>query len=148
MEFDPFEELRNMRERMESMYQDMERTYPSRIRQPWREHTGKKMHPNTDIMDHENEVVVTIDLPGVQKKDIDLHIDGDLLTIKAERETETKEEDEAYIAHERRYGNYHRTTRLPANVDETKAKATFKNGVLEIHLPKKEQTKGKEIKIE
>ncbi|OUJ18263.1 Molecular chaperone HSP20 family, IbpA [Methanonatronarchaeum thermophilum] len=147
MEFDPFEELKNMRERMEAMYQELGQNYPSRIRQPWREQT-RGMYPNTDIMDHKNEVVVTMDLPGVQKSDINLHIDGETLTITAERQTETKKEEESYIAHERRYGNYHRTVRLPAPVNEEKINATFKNGVLEIHLPKTEKTRGKQIKIE
>lgn len=88
------------------------------------------------------------ELPGVEKDNIDLTITKDSITLKGEvkKEEEIKEED--YYSCEGSYGSFTRTIALPVEVDSGKAKATFKNGVLEIVLPKKEELKPKEIKIE
>jgi len=144
LDFDPFEEMKNIRDRMEIMYQDFGQQPWSR-QQRWGAQQGK---PNTDIMDHPDKIIVTIDLPGVDKKDIKLNVDKNMLSINAQRETEAVEEDESYIAHERQQRSYYRNIRLPADVDENKTKATFKNGVLEIQLPKTEKRAGKKINIE
>lgn len=104
--------------------------------------------PSVDIYDRNGEIVIKTDLPGVEKENIDLTITKDTLSVKAEvkKEEEIKRED--YHIQERSFGMYTRTVSLPPYVDSSKAKASFKNGVLEITFPKKEEAKQSEIKID
>lgn len=104
--------------------------------------------PVVDMYDNEKEIVVKAEVPGMDKKDIKISVSDSTLTIKGEmkKEEETKEEDYYYA--ERSYGSFSRRLELPSKVQESKIKANFKNGILEIHLPKAPEAKAKEIKIE
>jgi len=104
--------------------------------------------PAVDMYDKEKEIVVKAEVPGMDKKDINISVSDSTLTIKGEmkKEEETKEEDYYYA--ERSYGSFSRRLELPAKVQESKIKANFKDGILEIHLPKAPESKAKEIKIE
>jgi len=104
--------------------------------------------PAVDMYDKEKEIVVKAEVPGMDKKDINISVSDNTLTIKGEmkKEEETKEEDYYYA--ERSYGSFSRRLELPAKVQESKIKANFKDGILEIHLPKAPEAKAKEIKIE
>lgn len=107
------------------------------------------LSPRIDMFEEENEVVVKAELPGIAKKDLDIKLDGDTLTIKAEKKDE-KEEGEEGITHyyrERRFGQYVRRMILPARVDAEKVTASFKKGLLEIKLPKAEVPEVKQIDI-
>jgi HSP20 family protein len=95
--------------------------------------------PFTDLQETEKEVIITMEVPGVEKQDIKIDITEDRIEISAERKDESKEEGEGYLRRERRYGRFYKALTLPAAVDHSKVKATYKNGVLEILLPKIEK---------
>ena len=88
-----------------------------------------------DVAEHDDAVVVTVDLPGYEKSGIDLSVSDDVLTIRAEREASAEREDGTYVRRERRAESARRTVTLPATVDEAAASATYRNGVLTVTLP-------------
>jgi HSP20 family protein len=105
--------------------------------------------PAVDMIDRKDEIVLRADLPGLQEKDVEVSVENGVLSIRGQREEEreTKEEDGGYYYAERWTGSFYRSIALPPGVDVDKVKATFKNGVLEVHLPKTQQAKGKRIEI-
>jgi HSP20 family protein len=104
--------------------------------------------PRIDLIDREKEILVRAEVPGVDKKDLTVDLSGGLLTIRGERRHEEKtEEGELYRAEISR-GTFSRTMRLPEDVDFEKSKASFKDGILEIHLPKTHVTERRHIKVE
>ena len=104
--------------------------------------------PNVDVIDRENEVIVKAELPGVDKKDLDISVSKNTVTIKGSTSHEEKEEKGDYYRCEISRGSYSRTLPLPAEVDDEKAKANFKDGILELTLPKVEKAKKRTIKVE
>lgn len=105
------------------------------------------MSPSVDIFEEGDEVVVKAEIPGVEKKDLDVSITENSLTLSGEKKQEQKVEKKDYHRIERSYGSFSRSFRLPDNVDGSKAKANFKDGVLEIRMPKTKETKKKKIEI-
>ena len=104
--------------------------------------------PTVDMIDRDNEILIKVELPGVDKKDIDVSVTSNTVTIKGKTEKEEKEEKENYYRREISCGSYARTLSLPGDVDEDKAKASVKDGVLELVLPKLEKAHKKTIKVE
>lgn len=104
--------------------------------------------PKVDIIDRDAEIVVKAEIPGVDKKDLDVSVTGDTVTIKGQTSREEKEEKGDYYRSEISRGSFARTLSLPAGVDATQAKATFKDGMLELVLPKKEEAKRQSVKID
>lgn len=104
--------------------------------------------PKVDVIDREDEIMVKAELPGVEKKDLDVSVTRNSVTIKGETSHEEKEEKGDYFRSEISRGSYSRTLSLPADVDEGKAKAAFKDGVLELTIPKLEEAKRRSINIE
>lgn len=102
--------------------------------------TGGEMEwaPRLDVTETEKNVEVKAELPGMERKDIDITLDRGLLMIKGEKREEKEEKDRYYHRVERRYGTFCRSVRLPAEVKEEKIEATFKDGVLTVTLPKVE----------
>jgi HSP20 family protein len=146
VKWSPLKELEEMRKDMDRLFEDF--FAPAGRRRRWIKPEMGIVVPSIEMYDRKNEIVLKAELPGVGKEDIDLTITKDSLTLKGEvkKEEEVKEED--YYAAERSYGSFTRTIALPVEVNSEKAKASFKNGVLEIVLPKREEAKPKEIKIE
>ncbi|MGR3319020.1 MAG: Hsp20/alpha crystallin family protein [Candidatus Anammoxibacter sp.] len=105
-------------------------------------------NPSIDVYDSDNEVLVKADIPGLKKDEIDVSIHEDLLTIKGEKKMENKVSEDNYYKSERFYGSFNRTIQLPSEVEHDKVKATYKDGVLELRLPKKEEAKTKHIAID
>jgi HSP20 family protein len=103
--------------------------------------------PAVDIFETEGEIVVKAELPGMNREDIALNLEKNLLTLKGERRFEKETKDENYHRIERSYGGFSRAFSIPATVDEEKIRADYKDGVLKIVLPKKEQAKPKQIRI-
>lgn len=95
--------------------------------------------PQVDVSETFNNLVIKVEVPGMDPKDLDLSLRRNLLTIRGEREQEREEEDENFHQIERSYGTFSRTISLPANVDEEKVEAECKNGVLKIIMPKVEE---------
>jgi HSP20 family protein len=113
---------------------------------PWGEReTG--WAPAVDMIDRKDEIVLRADLPGLAEKDIEVTVQDGSLTIRGERKEEKEEKKEDYYCCERRYGLFARTLPLPAGVEADKVKATFKNGVLEVSMPKAKEAKGKKIEV-
>lgn len=104
--------------------------------------------PAVDIKEEKNKYVVIADIPGVEKDDIDVSLENNELTIKGERHFEKKEEKEGFSRVERFQGQFYRRFILPEATDESKIKAQYKKGVLEIVIPKKENNKTKKIKVD
>ena len=104
--------------------------------------------PVVDMYETKNEVVVSAELPGVSEKDIRISVTGDLLTIQGERQGNSKVEDGGHYRRERWFGKFERTLSLPVPVETNQVKATYRDGVLTVKLPKVEEIKPKEIKIE
>jgi HSP20 family protein len=104
--------------------------------------------PSVDIYEEGDAVVVNAELPGIGKEDIEVHISDDLLTISGEKKAEEKVERKDYHRIERSYGSFSRSVRLPGEILPDQAKASFRDGVLEIRIPKTETAKQKKRKIE
>ena len=103
--------------------------------------------PKVDVLNREAEIVVKAEIPGVDKKDIDISVGDDSVTIKGETRKEEKEEKGDYYRCEISSGRFSRTVALPAAVDGAKATASFKDGVLELTLPKLKATKRHKISV-
>jgi len=104
--------------------------------------------PSVDVIDREGDFLIKAELPGVDKKDINITLANNTLTLEAKMSKEEKEEKEEYFRQEICRGAYQRTIVLPAAVKESEAKASFKNGILELTIPKVEKTKRSTIKVE
>ena len=103
--------------------------------------------PSLDVSESKDKLIVKTEIAGVDPKEIDIKISGDVLTIKGEKKEEREEKDESYHLMERRYGAFSRSIQLPIEVEEKKIKANYKNGVLKITLPKSEKSNAKATKI-
>jgi HSP20 family protein len=104
--------------------------------------------PTVDISETPKEFIVKAELPGVDPKDVDVSLSGDLLTIKGEKKKETEDKDAEHYFAERFWGTFQRSFKLPAPVHEDKIQAAYKNGVLKIRLPKVAEAQRKKIQIE
>lgn len=103
--------------------------------------------PSLDVAENEGEYVVTAEIPGLAKEDIDISLSEGLLTIKGEKRQEKKEETDTYHVMERSYGSFSRSLRVPNGVDLAGVKAETADGVLKIVLPKTEEEKTRKIEI-
>lgn len=108
----------------------------------------EEVSPSVDMFDKKDEIVVKAEIPGVEKENISISLSDNTITIKGEMKKEEEVKEEDYYYSERSYGSFSRSLNLPAKVQAEKIKASFKNGILEIHLPKAEESKPKEVKIE
>lgn len=140
----PFEEMDRM----------FEEFFPRRWMQPfrwdfhhWPELAQMKM-PKVDIIDRDKEIVVKAELPGVAKDDINITITGNSVTIKATTSHEEKEEKGNYYRAEISRGSFTRTVTLPGDVDSSKAKANYNDGILELVIPKQEKSHSKTINVD
>jgi HSP20 family protein len=103
--------------------------------------------PAVDIYDTENELVLKADLPDVNENGLDIRIENNILTIKGERKFEEKVKEDSYLRIERAYGSFSRSFSLPSTVDSGSIKADYKNGVLTVELPKRAESKPRQVKI-
>jgi HSP20 family protein len=112
---------------------------------------GERMWlPAIDVHETKDDFVLTLDIPGVSQKDVHISITGDLLTVKGERRFEREAEDPGSTYHrvERLYGKFERSVQLPTMVQTAKVKANYRDGVLTVTLPKAEEVKPREVKID
>ena len=103
--------------------------------------------PAVDIYETPNELVVKADLPDVNEKDIDIRVENNLLTIRGERKFEKSVSEDNYLRVERTYGTFSRSFSLPNTVNAEAIKAEYKNGVLTVNLPKREESKPRQVKV-
>jgi HSP20 family protein len=146
----PFHEMERRFQEMEKRFEDFLRrpfsfmpSWLPRLRMPELE----ELSPSVDIMTEGDVVVVKAELPGMKKENIDVNLTKDTITISGEKRKEEKVEKKDYHSIERSYGSFKRSFSLPAEVETEKASATFKDGVLEIRIPKTEEAKKKEKKV-
>ena len=135
VKWDPFRDFNLLQDRVNRLFGNDEATATT----TW--------SPSVDIFETEGEIVVKAELPGMNREDITLNLEKNLLTLKGERRFEKETKDENYHRIERSYGGFSRAFSIPATVDEEKIRADYKDGVLKIVLPKKEQAKPKQIRI-
>ena len=116
------------------------------------ERTGEESNltawaPAVNIFETEHELVVKADLPDVDPQDLDIHVENNILTIRGERKFEKDVKEENYLRIERAYGSFTRSFSLASTVNSEAIKADYKNGVLTLSIPKREEAKPKQIKI-
>ena len=104
-------------------------------------------YPAVDIFDNDNEIVLKAELPGLNKEDIDIHVEENLLTLRGERKREEEIKEKGYFRSERAYGTFSRSFTLPATVAANKIGASYKDGILTVTLPKAEEAKPRQIEV-
>ena len=108
---------------------------------------GQNWAPALDVWETETDVVYAFDLPGIPEEKISLEVAEGTLTVSAEREKKEEIADDRYYRVERRFGSYSRAVGLPQGVDEAKISASYRDGVLEVRVPKPEETKPRKIAV-
>jgi HSP20 family protein len=140
----PFEEIeRRIEDFFRRPFSLLGPTWWPRLRFPEIE----EISPSVDIFEEGDDVVVKAELPGMKKEDIEVKLTDNTITISGEKKKEEKVEKKDYYRLERSYGSFCRAFSLPAEVQTDKAKAQFKDGILEVRIPKSEEAKKKEKKL-
>lgn len=139
--WDPLAELRDLQ-------REMDRLFETFFGRPRAGLTEEAWNPLVDIYETKDQLIVKAELPGIKPEEVEVNIVGDTLTLKGERKQEKGVSEEGYYRREQVYGAFQRSLTLPQTVDPGKVKATFKNGILEVVLSKKEEAKPKAIKVE
>ncbi|MGE3840381.1 MAG: Hsp20/alpha crystallin family protein [Vicinamibacterales bacterium] len=141
--FDPFRELATMQDRVNRIFGEAYGRRPDddlMMRGDWL--------PPVDIFENEKgEIVLRAELPGLSKEDIDLRVENNTLTIRGERRKDIDVKDEKYHRVERTYGTFTRSFSVPNTVDAANVSADYKNGVLTVVLPVKEEAKPRQIQV-
>jgi len=138
--YNPFRELDEMLTPLRLFQDSVNRIFSEgAATRPWT--------PSVDIKETENEITLIADVPGVDQKDLEIKIEDGTLTLKGERKFEEEKKGEGYHRIERGYGSFVRCFSIPDSVDPEKVKASYKNGVLTVHLPKKEVAKPRTVKV-
>lgn len=135
--------------RLNDIQGEMNRLFDNFFGRPATVASGERMWaPLSDMHETKDDLYVTFELPGIRETDVSVSITGDVLTVKGERRFERDLKGEGYHRLERVYGKFERSVPLPIPVQAEKVTATYRDGVLEIQLPKVEAVKPKEIKID
>lgn len=143
---------RGMRQRSEWLYpleREMKRLFDNFWLSPFEETSSwpSPYLPPVNVREEDNQVVVSAELPGLQDKDIEVRVNKDTLRISGEKKEEIEAKEEDFYRMESSYGHFDRLVDLPAEVDENKAQAKFKNGVLTVRMPKTAESATKTEKI-
>ena len=142
VKFDPFRELRGLQDDMNRLFM----TNFSRGADQEGFMSGA-WNPSVDIFENKDSLVLEAELPGLNRDDIDLSIENNIITISGSRRFEKKDENDSYHRVERSYGSFTRSFTLPQTVSSENVTAEFNNGVLRVSLPKREETKARKINI-
>lgn len=142
--------MKDIFEEMKRMHQEMDRLFSQVFSSPKLLHSKDLVakRPETDLQETEKEIIATFDLPGVEKGEIQLHVDKDLISVKAEKKHEVETKKENYLHQERSYSCFHRSFALPAEIKPEEAEAEYRNGVLTVRMPKKVIEKKERKRIE
>jgi len=138
--FEPFRDLLNLQGQVNRLFQDFGRGSDELL-------TSGTFVPPVDIYEDEHSISLSLEVPGIQEKDIDVRLENNTLTVRGERNFEKEEKEENFHRIERRYGSFSRSFTLPNTVDNEKVEASYENGVLKIKLAKRAEAKPKQIKI-
>jgi HSP20 family protein len=143
--WEPVRDLLGLRERMNRLFEESARGLGRGQEEDW---VMGAWAPAVDIYEKGTDVVLKAELPGLDPKDVDIRIENNVLTLKGERKIEDEIKQENYHRVERAYGGFTRSFTLPSTVDTTNVKADYKDGVLRITLPKREEAKPKQIQVD
>ena len=146
VKFNPSGELENINKRLKKFFEDFDSPF-------FGEHAVKSFSsnaftPRVDVTEDKDNLYVHAEIPGVDKKDIKINVTGDILTISGEKKTEQRDEGKNYYRIERNYGSFSRSFTLPAEIVIDKIAAEYKDGVLNVTMPKTEEAKVVEKQIE
>jgi len=140
--YDPFRDLRNLQEEVNRLFTgNVGRSFEDEgiARGSW--------SPSVDIYENKEQIVLEAELPGMKREEFDLSIENNTLTLRGERQFEKKQETDNYHRVERAYGSFTRSFTLPNTVSGEGATADYRNGVLRVAIPKREETKARRIEI-
>lgn len=136
--WDPLTEMRTLARRMERTFEPLFEGTLEGAGEVW---------PPVDVYEDKEEVVFRAELPGIERKNVEVVLEDSTLTLRGERRLEREEKRENYQRIESAYGHFTRTFSLPSTVDRDKVRADMKEGILEVHVPKREGARGKTIPI-
>jgi len=140
--WDPFREFVTIQDRLNRLFRESQGSEGGQ-----ESLTTSSFAPPVDVYEDEHNVVLKIEVPGIEEKDIDVRIENNTLTVHGERKFEKEEKEENYRRVERQYGSFTRTFALPTTVDAEKVQANYDKGVLRIQLAKKAEARPKQIKV-
>ncbi len=137
--FDPYRDVLSLQNRFNSLFRDL-----NDAESPL---TTAAFVPAVDIYEDDKKVVLKLEVPGIEEKDLDVSVEKNTLTVKGERKFETEEKEENFHRIERRYGSFFRAFTLPSTVDTEHVQAKYNAGVLKLELQKKPEAQPRQIKI-
>lgn len=140
--WDPFREFSTLQDRMNRLFRE---SYGPEGRDE--SLTTSQFAPPVDVYEDEHNVVLKVEVPGIDEKDVDVRVENNVLTVHGERKVEKEEKEENFRRIERQYGSFTRTFTLPSTVDAERIQADYDKGILKIVLPKKAEAKPKQIKV-
>jgi HSP20 family protein len=143
--FEPFREFSTMQDRMNRMNRLFRESYNPEG--PEEALTTTNFAPPVDIYEDEHNIILKLEVPGIDEKDIDVRVENTTLTVHGERKIEKEEKEENFRRVERQYGSFTRSFTLPSSVDSGQVSAHYDKGVLKIKLAKKAEAKPKQIKV-
>jgi HSP20 family protein len=144
--FDPFRELDRLQNEVNRLFEGYTNT-PERGAAGQNQNGGRMWSPAVDIAENENEIVLRAEVPGMRQEDIDIELTGDTLTLRGERRFENEDRKENFVRVERSYGRFQRSFTLGVPVQHDQVRASYKDGILEVHLPKSEATKPRKVQV-
>ncbi len=140
--YDPFRDLRSLQDEVNRLFStNLSRTFGEEgiARGAW--------NPNVDIYENKDHIVLEAELPGMKREDFDLSIENNVITLRGDRHFEKKDEGDNYHRVERSYGSFSRSFTLPQTVQPESVAAEYRNGVLRVTIPKREEVKARKIEI-
>ncbi|MDP2960008.1 MAG: Hsp20/alpha crystallin family protein [candidate division Zixibacteria bacterium] len=140
----PLRDIVSIQDEMNQLFDDF---FGGRVPRRWLKAEEGLWTPNVDVNETKDEIVVTAEMPGLKKEDIKLSVQDNVLTLSGEKNHEKEEKDANFYRLERNFGSFCRSFTLPTSVEADKIKASFKDGILKVTLPKSEKVKPKEIPI-
>lgn len=140
---EPFRELANLEDRMSRMFNE-----PFSLLGNRESLTAGAFVPPVDVYEDEKSIRLKMEVPGIDEKDIDIHLENNLLTVGGERKMESETKEENYHRIERSYGSFSRSFTLPTTVNPEDVKASYAKGVLTINLGKRAEARPKQIKVD
>jgi len=147
--YDPFRELMQMRQHwLFHQSQNFEQPYAPAVQAEETQSLGSTWSPLVDVFEDSEAIMLKVELPEVDAKEVDIQIEGNALTLRGERKLERADKQEGYHRIERCYGSFARTFTLPSTVEVGDVTAESRDGVLRISLPKKTETKPRQVKVQ
>lgn len=142
VKWNPMRDMLSFNNRADRIFNDF--FYPSRGMQMSKD---SNWNPRVDIYEDEDAIVLKAELPGVEKDNIVVDVEGRVLTLKGERSSDNEVKEESYYRRERTFGSFERRFNLPDNVDPEKITADYKDGILKLGIPKPEENKPRQITV-